>query len=129
MSILFRMEYYVKDIERSLDFYQHLVGLELYGKNERAARFNYDCFSLLLTSEEVLNKKQEERNYFSRNGMAHGKGNGAEMIIVVDRLETVYERFQQADYPVVVGIQSYPWEMRGFKIADPDGNLIRITSE
>ncbi|KGP90628.1 lactoylglutathione lyase [Pontibacillus chungwhensis BH030062] len=123
------MEYYVKDIEASLEFYENLVGLELYGRNERAARFNYDCFSLLLTSEQILNKKEKERTYFDQNGMAQGKGNGAEMIIVVDRLEVVYERFLHVDYPVVVGIQTYPWGMRGFKVADPDGNLIRITSE
>ncbi|GGD14796.1 VOC family protein [Pontibacillus salipaludis] len=129
MSILFRMEYYVKDIEASLDFYENLVGLELYGRNERAARFNYDCFSLLLTSEQLLNNKEKERAYFDQNGMAQGKGNGAEMIIVVDSLEVVYERVQQVGYPMVVGIESYPWDMRGFKIADPDGNLIRITSE
>jgi lactoylglutathione lyase len=51
MSVLFRVELYIRDIEESLKFYQDIIGLELYGRNERSARFNYDCFSLLITSE------------------------------------------------------------------------------
>ncbi|WP_306461658.1 VOC family protein [Robertmurraya kyonggiensis] len=32
MSVLFRVELYVKDIEESLKFYQDIVGLEMYGR-------------------------------------------------------------------------------------------------
>ena len=26
-------------------------------------------------------------------------------------------------------IQTYPWEMRGFKVVDPDGYFLRVTSK
>lgn len=125
MSILFRVGLYVSDLEESLKFYQEIIGLELYGRGERGARFNYDCFSLLLTSESVLG----EKHYFNSKAKSDIKGNGFELIGVVDELEKVYQRCLDNSYPVEVEVEKYPWNMRGFKIADPDGYFIRITSE
>ncbi|PYZ96650.1 lactoylglutathione lyase [Alteribacter lacisalsi] len=125
MSILFRVELYVKDIEKSLDFYQNIIGLELFGRNERSGRFNYDCFSLLVTSDSIL----EDGHYFNTKAKSDTKGNGFELIIVVDELEEVYTRCCDHGYPVEVEVEQYPWDMRGFKITDPDGYFLRITSK
>ena len=125
MSVLFRVELYVSDLEESLNFYLDIIGLELYGRGERGARFNYDCFSLLLTSESVL----EEKHYFNSKAKSDIKGNGFELIIVVDELEKVYQRCLDNNYPVEVEVEKYPWDMKGVKVADPDGYFIRITSE
>lgn len=125
MSVLFRVELYVKDIEESLKFYQNIMGLELYGRNERCGRFNYDCFSLLITSETIL----DENHYFKNSVKSDVRGNGFELIIVVDELEKVYQQCLDNNYPIEVEVEKYPWDMRGFKIADPDGYFIRITSK
>lgn len=125
MGVLFRVELYVKDIEKSLHFYQHVLGLELFGRNERCGRFNYDCFSLLVTSEKVL----DEHHYFNQEGKSEKKGNGFELIIVVDSLEKVYEKCVEQQYPIQVDVETYPWGMRGFKVTDPDGYFLRITSK
>ncbi|RTR35417.1 VOC family protein [Robertmurraya yapensis] len=125
MSVLFRVELYVKDIEASIRFYQNIIGLELYGRNERSARFNYDCFSLLITSDTVL----DDNHFFKDKAKSVVKGNGFEFIIVVDELEKVYERCLTYNYPIEVDLEKYHWDMRGFKIADPDGYFIRVTSK
>lgn len=125
MEILFRVELYVKDIERSIKFYQDIIGLELYGRNERSARFNYDCFSLLITSESILGVS----HYFNNKAQSEVKGNGFELIIVVEKLEKVYQRCLENEYQIEVDVEKYPWDMRGFKIADPDGYFLRITSK
>ncbi|WP_027964099.1 VOC family protein [Halalkalibacillus halophilus] len=125
MSVLFRVELYVKDIEQSLSFYENIIGLEMQGRNEKCGRFNYDCFSLLITSEAVL----EDDHYFNNKAKSNVKGNGFELIIVVDQLEKVYRRCIDNHYPVEVEVETYPWDMRGFKIADPDGYFLRITSK
>ena len=57
------------------------------------------------------------------------KGNGFELIIVVDRIEDVYERCKEKRCTIQEEIQTYPWEMRGFKVVDPDGYFLRVTSE
>ncbi|MDQ0271464.1 VOC family protein [Cytobacillus purgationiresistens] len=124
MSVLFRVELYVKNIEDSLAFYKDIIGLELYGRNERCLRFNYDCFSLLLTSDEVLKKD----HYFNKQLSTSMKGSGFEFIIVVESIEAVYERCMNHRYPIIDEIETYSWDMRGFKVADPDGYFIRVTS-
>ncbi|MDV2581391.1 VOC family protein [Alkalibacillus haloalkaliphilus] len=125
MSVLFRVELYAQDIEKSLTFYQDIVGLELFGRNEQCLRFNYDCFSLLITSEAVL----DDDHYFNNRAKSDVKGNGFELIVVVDRLEDVYQRCLGHDLSIEEEVETYPWGMRGFKVADPDGYFIRITSE
>ena len=57
---LFRVQLYVNDIEKSLLFYEEVIGLKLYKRNMPAARFNFDQFSLLLVSDSRLN----ENHYF-----------------------------------------------------------------
>ncbi|MEH7239486.1 VOC family protein [Bacillus sp. JJ1562] len=125
MSVLFRVELYVKEIEKSIKFYKDIIGLELYGRNERSARFNYGCFSLLLTSDAIL----DANRFFKEKAKSMVKGNGFEFIIVVDKLEKVYQRCLDSNYPIEVEVEKYPWDMRGFKIADPDRYFLRITSE
>lgn len=44
-------------------------------------------------------------------------------------LEKVYQRCLDRNYPIEVDVEEYPWDMRGFKIADPDGYFLRITSK
>ncbi|EJQ49524.1 Uncharacterized protein BWINRASL_03279 [Bacillus mycoides] len=61
MNHLFRVKLYVYDIEKSVLFYETIIGLKLYGRSERTARFNHDCFSLLLANDSTLN----ENHYFT----------------------------------------------------------------
>ena len=117
----FRVKLYVNDIEKSLLFYEEVIGLKLYKRNMHAVRLNHDQFSLLLASDSTLN----ENHYFT----IEKKGNGFELIIVVDRIEDVYERCKEKRCTIQEEIQTYPWEMRGFKVVDPDGYFLRVTSK
>ncbi len=120
---LFRVKLYVNDIEKSLLFYEEVIGLKLYKRNMHAVRFNHDQFSLLLASDSTLN---ENHYFYDRK---ERKGNGFELIIVIDHIEDVYERCKENRCTIQEDIQTYPWEMRGFKVVDPDGYFLRITSK
>ncbi|MEV5111035.1 VOC family protein [Bacillus sp. LBA3-1-1.1] len=122
MNHLFRVKLYVHDIEKSVLFYETILGLNLYKRSEHTVRFNHECFSLLLASDTKLNANHY---FYNQKEM---KGNGFELIIVVDRIEEVYERCKEKRCAIQEEIQTYPWEMRGFKVADPDGYFLRITS-
>lgn len=123
MKHLFRVQLYVNDIEKSLLFYEEVIGLMLYKRSVHGARFNHDQFSLLLVSDLRLN---ENHYFYNRKEM---KGNGFELIIVVNRIEEVYERCKENRCTIQEEIQTYPWEMRGFKVVDPDGYFLRVTSK
>ncbi|WP_444684604.1 VOC family protein [Alkalicoccus luteus] len=124
MSALFRIELYVSDIDQSLAFYQHVIGLNMQDRNDRCGRFNTEGFSLLVTSEEVLKKD----HYFYRSNPTDDKGRGIEIIIVVEDAETVLNRCIDYGYALETKIVTYPWNMRGFNVVDPDGYYIRVTS-
>lgn len=49
----FRVKLYVNDIEKSLLFYEEVIGLKLYKRNMHAVRLNHDQFSLLLASDST----------------------------------------------------------------------------
>ncbi|HHK5534835.1 TPA: VOC family protein [Bacillus mobilis] len=123
MNHLFRVQLYVNDIEKSLLFYEEVIGLKLYKRSMHGARFNHDQCSLLLVSDSTLNGNHY---FYNRKEM---KGNGFELIIVVNRIEEVYDRCKEKRCTIQEEIQTYPWEMRGFKVVDLDGYFLRITSE
>lgn len=114
--------------KRYWKFYQVLSRhhwIKTLWKEWKIARFNYDSFSLLITSDTVLSNN----HYFNSKAKSEVKGNGFELIIVVDELEKVHSRCLDYNYPIEVDVEKYPWDMRGFKIADPDGYFLRITSK
>ncbi|MEI4713566.1 VOC family protein [Bacillus cereus] len=123
MDYLFRVQLCVNDIEKSLLFYEEVIGLKLYKRSMHGARFNHDHFSLLLVSDSRLN---ENHYFYDRK---ERKGNGFELIIVIDHIEDLYERCKENRCTIQEEIQTYPWEMRGFKVVDPDGYFLRITSK
>ncbi|EEK82973.1 Lactoylglutathione lyase [Bacillus cereus ATCC 4342] len=96
------MQLYVNDIEKSLLFYEEVIGLMLYKRSVHGARFNHDQFSLLLVSDLRLN---ENHYFYNRKEM---KGNGFELIIVVNRIEEVYERCKENRCTIQEEIQTYP---------------------
>ncbi|WP_306461657.1 hypothetical protein [Robertmurraya kyonggiensis] len=51
-------------------------------EHERCGRFNYECFSLLITSDSILG----ETHFFNSKAKSGIKGNGFELIIVVDKV-------------------------------------------
>ena len=124
-AVLFRVELYVSDIERSYCFYKEILGLELFGRNEKSLRFNYESFSLLIASHDLL----ESNHYLKRERNVGSVGGGVELIVVVPSIEDIYRNCQEKRYPIEVGIESYEWGMRGFKLVDPDGYFIRVTSK
>ena len=61
----------------------------------------------MLTAKTAL----EDDHYFHTRAKTEQKGNGFELIIVIDKLESVDERCQK--YRIIPEVD---WEMRGFKI-------------
>ena len=54
MTVNMRLELFVKDLQRSVDFYKNVLQLELSSQNENSAMFKAENLHLLLTQEDVL---------------------------------------------------------------------------
>ncbi|WP_116113448.1 VOC family protein [Austwickia chelonae] len=53
---------------------------------------------------------------------------GSEIVLQMDDVHAEYERAQSAGWPIEDALQDRPWGMTDFRIFDPTGQYIRITS-
>ncbi|MFP7478415.1 VOC family protein [Terribacillus saccharophilus] len=122
---MFHTELFVRKLSASIVFYRCLFGKPCAEYNEKRALFkNEDGAALLLTDESVLG----ENHYFT--AMADSKkGKGVELILPVNNLEAVFNKIHRI-YPenIESAIVSRPWGKVDFRVVDPDGYYVRVTS-
>ena len=107
----------VKDLERSLQFYQDLFGLKTILSGEG---------NVILTEGLVL---QEEKIWKEATGKETIVPNHAcELYFEESQIEAFVERLEKL-YPSVqyeTGLTRYDWGKKVLRIYDPDGHLIEI---
>jgi lactoylglutathione lyase len=123
MTVNMRLELFVKDLQRSVDFYRNVLQLELSSQNENSAVFKAENLHLLLTQEDVLSSN----HYFKEIKNAR-KGIGVEIIFVVPDVQSYYQRICEMQIEVESELKQQEWGMTDFRLIDPDGYYLRITS-
>ncbi|WP_241774660.1 MULTISPECIES: VOC family protein [Lysinibacillus] len=56
----FRLELFVEDLHKSINFYEEILGLTFYKKTDMSAMIKTENFALLLTTDQVF----KEDHYF-----------------------------------------------------------------
>lgn len=120
----FRLELFVENLQNSIKFYEEILGLTFFNKNETGAVIKLENVSLLLTQDIVL----DENHYFKKGGI-NPKGKGVEVILVSDNIEKLYKQVLERNYPIESELKLQSWGMKDFRIIDPDGYYLRLTSE
>jgi len=118
------VEFFVSDVDRSIEFYRHL-GFHVTKR--------YEDWILLRRGETRLGLQGDAHavagpHYFTPNIGHHPRGTGVEVSIQVDDVDAAYEQALAAGLNVVKPIQDRPWRTRDFRLADPDGYFVRVTS-
>jgi lactoylglutathione lyase len=67
-------------------------------------------------------------HYFDASSFGGRNGIGVELVIEVDDVEAVCRTVTDAGHLVLTPLGRRPWGLRDFRIADPDGYYLRITS-
>ena len=116
-----RFEIFPDDLDATADFYERVLGFTLT-QDERTADQPY----LALARDGV------------RVGALAWPGEGdrarrvpptgVEIVLEVDDLEAERERVARAGWPVTDEITLQRWGLRDFRLLDPDGYYLRITS-
>ncbi|WP_369900094.1 VOC family protein [Bacillus manliponensis] len=123
MQLEFRLELFVEKLQRSIKFYEEILNITFSKKTTTSAMMKQGNFSLLLTPDYIL----DEEHYLKRGGLTP-KGKGVEIIIVCDDIEQLYEHVLRKNYPIQSKLKIQSWGMKDFRIVDPDGYYLRITS-
>ena len=75
-----------------------------------------------------IGKLPETGGYFTRSIASQRRGLGVEIVMEVDDLGTAHRRVLDSGHPVFEPPQRRPWGLRDFRIVDPDGYYLRVTS-
>ncbi|WBW95853.1 VOC family protein [Oceanirhabdus sp. W0125-5] len=131
---------YVKDMEKSLDFYEKLLEMKVSSQNfNRWAQFDFGgkCIALMNQKydDEKMNSGESLEGIYSKEYLKRYKdykityGNNFVLNFYVDDLNEEYERLKNLNIgqvsPIMYLNVAAPYYL--FTIEDPDGNQLEIT--
>jgi lactoylglutathione lyase len=125
MGMSLRMELFVRDVETSIGFYRAVLGFTLLRRDTGYASIrNGD----VLLGLGPIDKLPERDGYFTRERLAHDRGAGVEIVLEVDDVIAYRRRAGRAGSSVEEEVRQRPWGLSDFRIVDPDGYYLRVTS-
>ncbi|RKQ37984.1 VOC family protein [Oceanobacillus halophilus] len=122
-----RLELFVKNIKKSVEFYRNV--LDFNTPNDTKNSYSYIPVSkgnVVLGLGEMKNLPANHPVKSSDD--AQQVGLGVEIVLEVQDVNDVYHKVMTKGYPIQTKLTKRPWGMVDFRIIDPDGYYIRITS-
>ena len=120
-----RLELFVNDLEKSVAFYTNVLGFERLGGEDDYVPVRSGSVVVGLRPAAGLS----QRHYFNRDLQTARRGLGTEIVLEVDDIQAFYDQVKQADGKAIKSpLRRQPWGLTDFRITDPDGYYLRITS-
>ena len=122
------LELHVPDFEKVKEYYTKL-GFEIARERKPEEAKGY----LVLKMEDNIlcfwsgNEYVYEQPYFKRFPLDTKRGYGVEIVIMVQDIESYYARVKDSAN-VVEELVLQPWGLKDFRVEDPFGYYLRITS-
>ena len=119
-----QLELFVEDVERSAVFYTGVLGFQIEKRNE-------DGYTALTRGDAAisLNKRQSlpaEHPVQARPGEPLGRG--IEVVLYVKDIQATYHGVVASAWPRSSELSPRPWGEQDFRVLDPDGYYLRISS-
>ncbi|MBA2276489.1 MAG: VOC family protein [Chloroflexia bacterium] len=125
MDMGLRLELFVSGMDASIDFYRGVLGFELMRRESDYASLRSGGVTVGLGP---IAKLPLEDGYVTRSRLAEDRGAGVEIVFEVDDIAAYRDRVGASGHPLLDDLQLRPWGLTDFRIADPDGYYLRITS-
>lgn len=120
-----RLELFVRDVQKSVDFYTTVLGFERMEGEDDYIPVRSGSVVLGLGPAAGL----PERHYFNPELQTGRRGLGVEIVLEVDDVKSCFEKVKAQGYKGIVSpLRKRPWGATDFRIADPDGYYLRLTS-
>ena len=127
MGIRFNMiGRFVEDLGKMVEFYRDVLGVEVKTEGDHYTLFEHDGIELGFFARSMLPEFIEEDVTYPS-----GVNGTFSLTIDVDDFYDVddeFERLVEAGATAVAQPKDVPWGQRSSMIADPEGNLIEISS-
>jgi lactoylglutathione lyase len=119
-----RVELFVSDLDRSVAFYRDVLGFELL----RQAEGGYNSLARdgAVIGMNAGHRLPAEHPAYIAPGERPGRG--VEIVLMVADVEAVYAQALAAAPPELEPLTPRPWGLTDFRLVDPDGYYLRVTS-
>jgi lactoylglutathione lyase len=124
-SMRVRFELFVREMGVAVAFYTGVMGFDLVREEPGYASLRRGEVILGLGS---ISKLPAEGGYFTRDIAERRCGLGVESVLEVSDLDNYHARILASGYEIFEPLRERPWGLRDFRVVDPDGYYLRITS-
>jgi lactoylglutathione lyase len=124
-SMSLRLELFVVDMDRAIRFYRDVLGFALLGRERDYASLGHGevVFGLWPVA-----KLPAAGGYFTRSRLSQDRGLGVEIVLEVDDIGAAYDGVRASGHLILEPLRNRPWGLTDFRLSDPDGYYLRITS-
>lgn len=119
-----RFELFTNDPTKSVEFYKNVLSFKVTYSNDKY--FSIKRGSVIIGIGYA--SKLREGHNFRPEVISERKGLGVEIVLEVDDIEQEYKKVQASEYHIAEELQKRYWCLTDFRLVDPDGYYLRITS-
>jgi catechol 2,3-dioxygenase-like lactoylglutathione lyase family enzyme len=120
----FHVELFVANLDASIDFYTRVLGFTVDARHaDGYTSIHHGPVSMALNLRAAL--AADHPIHIAEN---ERPGRGVEIVLYVDDVQKAYAEVQARGWPVSAELQRRPWGLDDFRLQDPDGYYLRITS-
>jgi catechol 2,3-dioxygenase-like lactoylglutathione lyase family enzyme len=123
----FRLELFVEDLDASVVFYERALGFRVARREPEYASLRRGDAELGLAAISGLPARGDGPG-FSQERLAGDRGAGVEIVLEVEDLATAVDAVERAGFGLAEPPRERPWGLRDFRLADPDGYYVRVTT-
>lgn len=123
-SMILRLELFVADLAVSRDFYTRVLN---FTADEAAT----DGYMPLYNGQVILSLNRHAALAADHPvwiAPHERPGRGIEIVLEVDGIDALYAHVCTQGWPVVSPLQQQPWGLMDFRLVDPDGYYLRLTT-
>jgi len=125
----FRLELFVQDLDASIRFYEDALGFVLERREMQYASLRRGDAVLGLGDVAALPETGEGPGFTQqRLASTVGRGAGVEIVLEVPDVDAAWAAVQRVGHTVAEPPGERPWGLRDFRVTDPDGYYVRVTT-
>jgi catechol 2,3-dioxygenase-like lactoylglutathione lyase family enzyme len=126
-AMRFRLELFVEDLDTSVAFYERALGFRVARREPEYASLRRGDAELGLAPITKLPVGGAGPG-FTQERVARDRGAGVEIVLEVEDLAAAADVVERAGVGLVEPPRERPWGLRDFRLADPDGYYLRVTT-
>nr|WP_297784935.1 VOC family protein [uncultured Allomuricauda sp.] len=122
-----RMELFTSDMKKSVDFYTKVLGFTMEGTEINMSYQPVRKGNVVIGIGPI--RKLSKNHHFNPDLKPINKGYGVEIVLEVADIKEVYEQVKASGYSIHEPLTYQNWGLEDFRLVDPDGYYLRITSK